>query len=164
MLPDPPVGLSPTLSPLTVASALDLSGTLTVPMTNSVFVTKTTSTTAILEGADLSLTVSAELIADGQEIYLKQYCGICHQLDALETRGTFGPPHNGIAQRAAERIQDPNYHGHAQSAAEYLMESLIDPTVYIVPDYALTSHPMPDYSYLDETDLEALVVLLLQQQ
>lgn len=160
---EPPVDLSPSLSPLTVTSEFELSGTLTVPLTNTVSATETPSTTAMSEGAALSITVSAELIADGQEIYLKQYCGICHQLDALETRGTFGPTHNGIAQRAAERIQDPNYHGHAQSAAEYLMESLIEPTIYIVPEYALTSHPMPDYSYLDEADLEALVVLLLQR-
>ena len=173
---EPPIDLSPNLNPLTIPSDLDLSGTLTVPMTNTLSVpatvsstaavssTATVSSTTILEGADLSITVSAELIADGQEIYLKQYCGICHQLDALETRGTFGPTHDGIAQRAAERIRDPQYHGQAQTAAEYLMESLIDPTIYIVPEYHLTSHPMPDYSYLSEEDLQALVALLLQQQ
>lgn len=124
----------------------------------------TTSITETEQVFDAPNEISAELIATGQEVYLKQYCGICHQLDALETRGTFGPTHNGIAQRAAERIADPNYHGHARTAAAYLMESLTDPTIYTVPDYALTSHPMPDYSYLSEADRQALVAMLLQQQ
>jgi mono/diheme cytochrome c family protein len=129
--------------------------------------TAITTTTPITATGALALPTAPEELAAlavaGEQIYLQQYCGICHQLDALGTRGTFGPSHNGIGQRALERAQDPNYHGHAQTAADYLMESLTEPTLYIVPEYALTSHPMPDYSYLSEADRLALVAMLLQQ-
>ncbi|MEZ4869426.1 MAG: cytochrome c [Caldilineaceae bacterium] len=137
-----------------ISTPLSVAGTVALSATTSI-------TTAAVAGDAQDL---AALVAVGQEVYLKQYCGICHQLDALGTTGTFGPPHNGIAQRADERIHDPNYHGHAQTAAEYLMESLTDPTIYIVPDYVLTSHPMPNYSYLSEADRQALVAMLMQER
>ncbi len=125
--------------------------------------TATGTLPASAEAVASSAPDTAALIAAGQELYLKQYCGVCHQLDALGTQGTFGPPHNGMGQRAAERIRDPDYRGHAHTAADYLMESLTDPAIYAAPDYELTSHPMPNYGYLSEVERQALVALLLDQ-
>ncbi|MCB0063434.1 MAG: hypothetical protein KDE19_15035, partial [Caldilineaceae bacterium] len=113
-----PVGLTANLSPSTIASDLDLTGTFSVPVTSTVAISTTMPLTLATDTSAVTTEVSAELVDAGKEVYLKQYCGICHQLDALETRGTFGPSHNGIGQRAAERIHDPSYHGHAQTAAE----------------------------------------------
>jgi hypothetical protein len=104
------------------------------------------------------------VIAAGVAVYRKQYCGICHVLSLIPTTGTFGPPHDHIATTALERIADPAYTGSAQTAEEYLRESLLDPYVFIVPGAASGAHPMPVYTFLSEQEIDALVQLLLAQQ
>lgn len=103
-------------------------------------------------------------LAEGIAVYRKQYCGICHVLSVIPTTGTFGPTHDGVGSRALERIADPGYTGTATTAAEYLRESLVDPHAYIVPGAASGAHPMPDYSFLSDAELDALVDLLLAQR
>jgi mono/diheme cytochrome c family protein len=98
------------------------------------------------------------------EVYHEQYCGICHQLDAANTGGTFGPTHNGLAQTAEQRLRDPRYAGAATTAAEYVRESILSPALYLVEGYEGSQHHMPAYTNLSETDLDALVQLLLQQK
>lgn len=110
------------------------------------------------------LVPTAELIATGLAVYRAQYCGVCHILDAAETQGTFGPTHNGMGVTAAQRILDPTYTGKARSAAEYLRESIVDPPIYIVPGYSMSSHRMPVYTHLPAADIEALTALLLAQR
>ena len=102
--------------------------------------------------------------AAGREIYLKNYCGICHALATAGTRGTFGPPHDGLATTARERIADPAYTGEAVTAAQYLRESIVEPAIYASPGYIYTSHPMPTYSHLPRRDLDALIYFLMQQK
>jgi nitric oxide reductase subunit C len=103
------------------------------------------------------------VIAAGLAVYRAQYCGVCHTLDAAETRGTFGPPHNGMGTIAAQHLQDGSYHGPATTPAEYIHESIVDPQAYITPGYAATSHRMPSYAHLDAQSLDALVAFLLAQ-
>ncbi len=101
------------------------------------------------------------LIAAGMAVYRAQYCGICHVFEAAGTTGRFGPPHDGVATAALERLQDPRYAGIAQTAEEYLYESLVKPEIYIVEGFVGTSHRMPPYTHLPEEDLRTLVALLL---
>lgn len=108
--------------------------------------------------------VSAEALAAGVAVYRQQYCGICHTLDAAETRGIFGPPHNQAATSAAAHLADPGYVGTATTVAEYLRESIVKPEVYIVDGYAATAHRMPPYAHLPSEDIDALVYLLIHQQ
>jgi nitric oxide reductase subunit C len=103
-------------------------------------------------------------VTTGLEVYRAQYCGVCHTLDAAETKGPFGPTHNGIGTIAAERIADPGYTGKATTAEEYIRESIIDPAIYIVPGSALGRYRMGAYTMLSETELEALVQFLLEQR
>lgn len=121
--------------------------------------------TPVLSGtAPLSSTGTAKdpaLIAAGLAVYRQQYCGVCHELAAAGTRGVFGPTHNGIGTTAAQRIQSPGYSGHATTTAEYILESLLDPQVYIVEGFAATPHRMPPYGHLDSASLDALVAFLL---
>jgi len=119
----------------------------------------TTSTTTLADTAALD-----SRIALGLATYRKQYCGICHQLDAANTRGVFGPTHNGVGVTAERRIHDPNYTGHAATAAEYIRESIVEPSVYIVPGYEFTRHRMPAYTELGDAELDGLVQLLLHQR
>lgn len=99
----------------------------------------------------------------GLDVYRAQYCGVCHTLDAAEAKGPFGPTHNGMAATAVRRLEDPAYTGSAATAEEYIRESIIDPTAYLVPDYALGRYRMGAYTMLSEAELDALVEFLLEQ-
>lgn len=130
-----------------------------------------TATVAITDAVEVSATAPVAeaaaadpaLVAAGRDVYLKQYCGVCHALTAAGTTGTFGPAHDGLGSTAAQRILDEAYHGAATTAAEYIRESIVDPTAYTVPGYATTSHRMPAYSHLTGETLDALVAFLAAQ-
>lgn len=156
-------------TPAPVATGTTAIITPTVALTATMGVTDTltpviTDTIALTTPAVITQVGSTDLAAQGMAIYQKQYCGICHQLTATGAGGTFGPSHDGVGTLAAQRLQDPNYHGTATTAAEYLHESLVDPQIYVVPGYELTSHRMPIYNFLPEADVAALVEFLLQQE
>lgn len=106
---------------------------------------------------------AAQPYAHGIAVYRANYCGVCHELPAAETRGTFGPTHGGMGATAAERLLDPAYGGAATTPAEYLAESIVQPSVYLVAGYATSAHPMPSFAHLPEADIAALVELLLAQ-
>ena len=131
----------------------------TVAATPHIVATETAAPQAAAESAG-----DAALIERGMQVYRQQYCGICHVLDLLETRGTFGPPHNGLGAIAAERVRDAAYTGSATMAAEYIRESIVAPDVFFVEGYAASAHRMPPYSHLDPADVDALVALLLSQR
>jgi nitric oxide reductase subunit C len=134
--------------------------TMTDTMTETITPAVEVTTIDTSEG---SISADPTLLAAGLAAYRAQYCGVCHTLNAAETRGTFGPEHNGMEQTAATRLADPNYSGTATSPAEYVHESIVDPQAYIVPGYATTSHRMPSYAHLDTATLDALVAFLLAQ-
>lgn len=97
----------------------------------------------------------------GQEVYLKQYCGLCHTLDRVGTSGIFGPTHNGLARTAESRIRDSLYTGRARTPAEYVRESIVEPQDFIVPGYEASPHRMPAYRHLADEEIDALVAFLL---
>lgn len=175
-----PSALVTAQSPITTTAALTETSTVTgtpavtatASLTNIAVVTETslpTTTPGITATADVTTTGvttttgSADLAGRGMELYRQQFCGVCHQLTAIGSMGTFGPSHDGMGALAAQRIADPNYTGTATTSAEYLHESLVDPQLYIVPGYEISSHQMPSYKFLPEADLDALVEFLLQQ-
>jgi mono/diheme cytochrome c family protein len=100
----------------------------------------------------------------GKQVYLKNYCGICHTLAAAGTRGTFGPPHDRVATIAKQRIADSSYRGEAKTVVQYLRESIVNPAAYASPGYTYTSHPMPSYAHLPKQDVDSLIYFLLQQK
>jgi nitric oxide reductase subunit C len=59
-------------------------------------------------------------------------CNGCHSLEPGVR--LYCPPLAGVAARAPVRIRDARYGGAAQSASEYLHESIVRPSAYIVPD------------------------------
>jgi hypothetical protein len=100
----------------------------------------------------------------GLDVYRARYCGVCHALDAADTKGLFGPTHNGLGTTATQRVQDPGYTGKASTAAEYIRESIIDPTAYLVPGYEVSRYRMGAYLMLSDAELDALVEFLLEQR
>jgi nitric oxide reductase subunit C len=94
----------------------------------------------------------------GRQLYQTQGCIGCHVLADAGGTGTVGPTHEGLAQTAAQRVQDPGYTGEATTAEEYIHESIVNPGGYVVPDYA---NAMPPYSALPEEQVDALVQYLM---
>ncbi|MDX1429682.1 MAG: cytochrome c [Rhodothermales bacterium] len=107
---------------------------------------------------------SSANVLSGRDLYLQQYCGLCHALRKAETEGIFGPAHDGMEELARQRLADPNYSGHASTTVEYVRESILKPQIYIVPGFEATVHRMPAYTHLAPEVIEALVAYLLEPE
>lgn len=100
-------------------------------------------------------------LAEGLRLYREQYCGTCHAFAGAGTAGIFGPPHDDMRAIAEQRVRDAKYKGKATTAEEYLRESVLQPGAYRVPGYERTRFLMPAYTNLSETQVDALIRLLL---
>ncbi len=60
-------------------------------------------------------------------------CGGCHTIDGTSAAGVTGPDLTHIASVATQRINDPAYVGAAKSAADYIRESILQPSAFVVP-------------------------------
>jgi len=133
-------------------------------------VAQATATPAPTEGnryaststADETVALNAELLELGKDVFRRQSCGVCHTLAAVGSQGTFGPPHDNLAERAAERIYEERYKGGATTPAEYIRESIVDPQAFMVEGYQITRFPMPIFTNLSAREVDALVYLLMQ--
>jgi nitric oxide reductase subunit C len=76
---------------------------------------------------------SSDAVAQGEALFRKSppACFACHSLQA----GTVlvGPSLAGIGTRAAQTIGSPSYTGSAQTPADYIRESIQNPSAYLVP-------------------------------
>lgn len=63
-------------------------------------------------------------------------CGGCHTINGVSgMAGNIGPELTNIGAVASERIQASDYSGDATTPEEYIHESIVNPTAYIVPEY-----------------------------
>jgi len=85
---------------------------------------------------ELTLTAdmpAAAFIKAGQEIfYGKGTCALCHEIGK---KGERCPDLGGVGARAETRVKEANYKGAATNGPEYIVESLHNPTVYVVEGY-----------------------------
>ena len=68
-------------------------------------------------------------------------CVSCHSLEAGTTQ--VGPSIVGLASRSAETITLVDYTGDATSVEGYILESIMNPSVYYLPDFP--KNIMPNY-------------------
>lgn len=95
-------------------------------------------------------------------LYLDNYCGYCHGLAAVGSRGIFGPLHDTAKAAAEHYIRDPAYSGQASTPRGYLSESIAQPGVYVTPGYGATTHQMPTYEgMLTDAQINELATFLL---
>jgi len=87
-------------------------------------------TTAVAES---TAAASANPVALGEAVFRRSppACFSCHST----TEGTVlvGPSLAGLATRAAALVADPSYRGAARSAPDYIRESIVNPSAYVVP-------------------------------
>ena len=69
----------------------------------------------------------ADPVARGQKVFLDNGCGGCHTVEGLSA-GTVGPNQTTIGTVAETRIP-------GMSAEEYILESILDPSAYVVEGY-----------------------------
>ena len=108
--------------------------------------------------------VDAALYAQGKQVYLSQYCGVCHTLAAAGTGGMFGPAHDSLGRHANQRIADPRYQGSATTAEDYIRESIVDPSIFIAAGAGPGHQAMPSFAHLPSADIDAMVYFLSQQR
>lgn len=106
-----------------------------------------------------------QFIALGKKIFNKKgTCTLCHN-----PVGGRAPLLEAVASRAAERLEDPRYNGSAQNAEEYIRESMIDPSAFVVAGFGKkgtndTLSPMPVIDKgaigLSEVEISAVTAFL----
>src|SRR6266566_3354020 len=111
---------------------------------------------------DLVLAADApaeDFIKAGQDIfYGKGTCALCHEIGK---KGERCPDLAGVGARAETRIKEEGYHGKATSGAEYIVESVMDPTVYVVEGYQPVMPPVG--RQLSDLEVVAVVAFLQSQ-
>ncbi|MEO5957058.1 MAG: hypothetical protein ABIR36_15410 [Nitrospiraceae bacterium] len=77
------------------------------------------------------------------EIFMKAGCAVCHTVPGISgADGRVGPPLL-LGATGPLRLVDPSYRGHAQSVHQYVIESVIEPGVFVVTGYP--DHIMPTW-------------------
>ncbi len=109
-----------------------------------------------------------DLIALGKKVFGgKGSCTLCHN-----SRGR-APLLDEVALRAARRIKEAGYRGRARSAVEYIIESMREPSAYVVKGFGVPGgeggvvSPMPVVTGaeigLTETEVRAVAAYLLDK-
>jgi cytochrome c2 len=111
---------------------------------------------------DLVLAADAsteDFVRAGQDIfYGKGTCALCHEIGK---KGERCPDLAGVGERAGTRIKEAGYKGKATTSAEYLVESVMDPTAYVVEGYQPSMPPVG--RQLNDLELVAVVSFLQSQ-
>ena len=106
-------------------------------------------------------------VAMGKDIYSgKGTCSLCHNsLRRAPDMLAFN-----VTETSLQRIADPNYEGSAGNSEEYLRESMLQPSAYVVPGFGTkgsndTESPMPvvDKAPLKLSTLEIDAVIAFLQ-
>src|SRR5881409_646817 len=111
---------------------------------------------------DLVLAADAsveDFIKAGYDIfYGKGTCALCHEIGK---KGERCPDLAGVGERAETRIKEAGYKGKAANGAEYIVESVMDPTAYVVEGYQPSMPPVG--RQLNDLELVAVVSFLQSQ-
>ncbi len=104
-----------------------------------------------------------DVAARAREIFIQQGCLGCHALASVPGAvGAVGPPLDNLGQTAAERIADPAYTGSATTPEEYIRESILDPSAFVVSGYQDVM-PKNFGELLSEEEVDILVQFLAEQ-
>jgi len=98
-----------------------------------------------------------------QYIFTRAGCVVCHAIPGIVgAEGRVGPP-LVLASTGKERLQSPAYRGNAKTVHEYVIESVLEPGLFVVPGYP--SHTMPVWygTKLSALALEKIATYLEQQ-
>lgn len=112
-------------------------------------------------GTDITQELPAGDAANGQALATSQGCVGCH------VAGNTGPAwmatadQPGIGDRAASRFTQSDYAGSATTPEQYLLESIVNPSAYLVPGFDLVQMPATYSGTLTAQDAADLIAYLL---
>lgn len=76
------------------------------------------------------------------EIFTKAGCPVCHTIPGIPgASGQVGPALT-LGVTGGQRLADPSYRGKAATVHEYVVESVVDPSVFVVPGYPERTMPV----------------------
>jgi hypothetical protein len=96
-------------------------------------------------------------------IFTKAGCTVCHSIPGIAgAEGRVGPV-LALGRTGPERLRDPLYRGHATTVHDYVVESVIEPGVFVVPGYPANTMPMWYGNKLSALALEKIASYLERQ-
>jgi hypothetical protein len=97
------------------------------------------------------------------DIFTKAGCPVCHTIPGIPgAHGRVGPVLS-LGATGSQRLQDPAYAGSAQTVREYIVESVVDPSRYVVPGYPDQTMPTWYGAKLSALALEKIAQYLERQ-
>lgn len=114
----------------------------------------------VLASSMVPLVTGDEPIA---EIFTKAGCSTCHTVPGISgADGRVGPP-LVLAITGPARLNDPAYRGHAKTVHEYVIESVLEPGLFVVPGYPALTMPTWYGAKLSALALEKIASYLERQ-
>jgi len=99
--------------------------------------------------------------ANGEKLFTAQGCSACHSLK--EGEKIIGPSLYHSGQTSLSRLKDATYTGKAQSAEDYIRESILQPNVYVAPGFPAGVMVQDFVQKLAPQDIDDLVAFLMTQ-
>ncbi|MBK5283258.1 MAG: hypothetical protein JJE16_14385 [Nitrospiraceae bacterium] len=97
------------------------------------------------------------------EIFTRAGCAVCHSVPGIPgADGRVGPPLL-LGTTGPARLADPAYRGHAKTVHDYVIESVIEPDVFVVPGYPAGTMPTWYGAKLSALALEKIASYLGRQ-
>ena len=112
-------------------------------------------------GTDITQQLPAGDAAKGEALATSQGCVGCHVTTTTGPAWLPKPDQPGIGARAATRFTESGYTGKATSAEQYLLESIVNPSTYIVPGFNTVPMPGNFGQTLTAQDAADLIAYLL---
>jgi hypothetical protein len=97
-------------------------------------------------------------------IFTKAGCPVCHTIPGIAgAEGRVGPPLL-IGMTGPVRLRDPAYRGRASTVHDYVIESVLEPGLFVVPGYLGGTMPTWYGQKLSALALEKIAVYLEEQR
>ncbi len=96
-------------------------------------------------------------------IFTRAGCPVCHRIPGIAgADGRVGPPLL-LGTTGTQRLQDPSYQGRAKTVHEYIVESVVEPRVFVAPGYPAETMPTWYGAKLSALALEKIAAYLEAQ-
>lgn len=97
-------------------------------------------------------------------VFTKAGCPVCHTIPGIAgAEGRVGPP-LFIGTTGPDRLRDPSYRGRAETVHDYVIESVLEPGLFVVPGYSAGTMPTWYGARLSALALEKIAAYLEQQR
>lgn len=117
-----------------------------------------TDTAVEAEDTTAETSTESESNSDLEAVFAASGCVACHAVEADAAAG-IGPSMVGLGSRAAAAIEASDYTGEATTVEEYIREAILNPQIYISPDY-MPVMPATYQDSLTEEQIDQLVEYL----